>query len=119
MVNETTICHKCGYEGFHYLFERKNENGEIVTTDRKSACISDIEMYGLSKARDIAQERRHFDAKMFCPKCNYVNGSEPAIDSAYNVALRNRQLGLNRKQASGCLGVFLVVTVITASLLIK
>ena len=90
MVNETTICHKCGYEGLHNLFYRTDENGELITTDRKTACLSDIEEHGLSKARDIAQKRTHFDPKKFCPKCNYVNGSDTAIDDAYYAAWRER-----------------------------
>ena len=64
MVNETTICHKCGYEGFHRFFWRTDENGEFITTDRKSAKIKmtkDMESYLRSEFREI---RRKNEARL-------------------------------------------------------
>jgi hypothetical protein len=115
-----TLCRKCGYEGSQELFWRKDEKGEYILGSQKSAHLTPNDM-GLFTKEQLGR-MASYSPKEFCPKCDYVNGSDWAAEHAKSDAImtrrRNKDLELKRNEASGCLGTLLVITLIVASLLL-
>jgi len=127
--NPTHECNRCGFIGPERLFLRKDEAGEYITDKRyKTMSIYDkqllwrLEESGMdtkSKQEYIAAHS-YYPEVYFCPKCDYVNGMDPDVESAWmNRAVAREELNrakmlrdYNTSKGSGC--VLLVVLIMSA-----
>lgn len=127
--NPTHECNRCGFIGPERLFLRKDETGEYITDkNNKTISIYDkqllwrLEEAGMDKKRkqEYIEAHSYYPEVYFCPKCDYVNGRDPAVESAWLVRAeareeRNRAKMMhdyNASRGSGC--VLLVVLIMSA-----
>ena len=69
--NPKSSCNRCGFEGPRNLFYRYDESNNLILEDNPSWVVN-----------SVGSDKKEYSPKKFCPKCNYVNGSDRALEDA-------------------------------------